>query len=76
MDEVVDLDIIRLGIQQFINQGIKKPIVSKEANGAIEFKGEKDLQTYTDRFEKYLLDETVKFFRVQGNIWYNSLGCN
>jgi len=59
MDEVVDLDIIRLGIQQFINQGIKKPLITKEANGAIEFKGEKDLETYTKMFEPYLIEDTI-----------------
>ena len=63
MDETVDLDDVRLGIQQFLNQGIKNPVVIKDVDGEFLIKGEKNLKTYTDCFEKYLLEQTKKFYK-------------
>ena len=47
----------------FKTKGTKKITIYKNPlNSDMEWKGEKDLQVYEEQFEKFLMQETKKFY--------------
>lgn len=64
-DELVDLDLVKMGIQQFVYMGFEQKTLLRKIDGTkelIHWVGEKNLKIYDQQFEADLLTYTRDFY--------------
>lgn len=76
-NEIVDKDLIKESISQFIYMGYeKKTIIRKLPQGDFCWFGEKNLLLYDQDFESHLKTATKEFYEQKSEKWCNQLSCN
>lgn len=76
-NDLVDKDLIKDAIQQFLYMGFEKLAEIRKPQGShtIQWFGEKNLEKYDTEFEKYLKESTTEFYRKSAELWRNTFSC-
>lgn len=77
LNEIVDKDLIKDSIWQFMYMGFEKKTTIKKIDGSGEFHwvGEKYLLLYDQGFEQYLMEATNDFYLKKAEIWSDQFNC-
>ena len=79
-NNLVDKDLIKQAILQFIYMGFGEKTELKKIDGAINpitwTCAEKNLERYDNQFEEYLKQNTTEFYRHKAEDWSNSMSCH
>ena len=76
LDEMVEMDVIKGGIYQFMYMGFAKKIgIQKLESGNYIWKGERNLKVYDTSFEKYLREQTNEFYMRKAATWSDQYNC-
>jgi len=69
-NEIVDKDLIKEAIFQFIYMGFEKKTAIKKTNsGDWSWVGEKNLIIYDQDFESHLATATLEYYRQKAEVW-------
>jgi hypothetical protein len=75
-NEIVDQNLIKDAINQFIYMGYEKKITVKKVDNEISWTGEINLMLYDKEFEVPLKDATRKYFMKKAEIWAENDSCH
>lgn len=75
--ELVDNNLVRDSIQQFIFMGFDQKVVIKKFEGSndLHWVGDKNLARYDDEFEKQFQQNSTEYFAQKAQTWFSSLVC-
>ena len=76
--EIVDKDLIKKSVMQFIYMGYEKSQINRspETNEIVWTANEKNLAKYDQDFEAFLQSSTREFYRKSAGEWKNTFSCH